>query len=536
MISCSMSKKSFSQIQIQDIKYFSGFLTEFESILPTSNGGFMCLGGVGGNGPFNYPISAQTGARNILLINLDANLNVIWAKSLGGSKNDYLVSAKSTKDGGYILCSGTYSNDSIFSGPPFTINVDHHLALVKIDSQGNHQWTSLLSGDSTSNFHVFDVVESSYGDYYMCGMYDSTGGDFGTYHHGGYYTYDWFIAKYNANGNRIWLRNKGGNGADEGGMLVADKQGGCYFAGNSSSADFELSISQLPQWTSAFNGYLSQIDSAGNTLWGKTYGGTDWDKFDDLILDSATNSLVLCGYTISEDYDLQNRIGFNEDYWAVRTDLQGNLKWSKWWGGSGTDNAWAVGRNPLNGNYLVGGYAYSKNGDLDSIHTALASDNDAFLISIDTNGNLKNKKQIGGDKSEAVINIVSNQNEIYVCGGTNSNNYDFSTHTFDGSQFIMRIVDWPLATINFSETDAAFIVYPNPTTDLINLQYSGYKQTNNIVSITNISGKLIYSDEFNISSQNQKKSIDMSQSANGVYLISITNSKGLHKTFKFIKN
>ncbi|MDP1801992.1 MAG: endonuclease [Bacteroidota bacterium] len=76
-----------------------------------------------------------------------------------------------------------------------------------------------------------------------------------------------------------------------------------------------------------------------------------------------------------------------------------------------------------------------------------------------------------------------------------------------------------------------FSIYPNPSSDQINVISYSNSPENSVFKVTNISGKII---EEKIILAGDAKPFDCSQWQNGIYFISISNSKAL-SNFKFIK-
>jgi hypothetical protein len=117
-----------------------------------------------------------------------------------------------------------------------------------------------------------------------------------------------------------------------------------YFAGN--NIDVLRSIRQLPdsgyiicgysnsQGNGGYDGWVLRTDKNGDTLWTKYIGTTDWDFFYD-VTPTYDNKFILVGGT----YGLGNG---NEDMWIVKIDSLGNFLWQKTYGGIKQDEARSI--------------------------------------------------------------------------------------------------------------------------------------------------------------------------------------------------
>ncbi len=123
--------------------------------------------------------SFGAGGYDIFLIKTDANGNVQWAKTYGGTSGDFAFSVQQTSDGGYIVAGWTYSFGA-GGGDIF---------LIKTDANGNIIWAKTYGG--TYEDYAFSVQQTSDGGYIVAG---------GTYSFGAGWD-DIFLIKTDANGN-----------------------------------------------------------------------------------------------------------------------------------------------------------------------------------------------------------------------------------------------------------------------------------------------------------------------------------------------
>ncbi len=151
---------------------------------------------------------------------------------------------------------------------------------------------------------------------------------------------------------------------------------------------------------------LMLIDSMGNLVWQKTFGGTLADVGKKIVLNQQDSGFVFVGYTNS-----YGNGGY--DLWVVRTDKNGMLLWQKTFGGLDWDfgNDIEIGTN--NDIYVCGTTYNSKYGKTDGYALRLN------LI----NGNLVWEKKIGGNEDDEFngLEILNDGNLLFV-GKTNSYN------------------------------------------------------------------------------------------------------------------
>ena len=75
-----------------------------------------------------------------------------------------------------------------------------------------------------------------------------------------------------------------------------------------------------------------KTDLYGDTMWTKTYGGTGTEWISQ-ILESSDGGYLFTGPTTSNDGDVWGNHG-DYDYWLVKTDLYGDTLWTKTYGGT----------------------------------------------------------------------------------------------------------------------------------------------------------------------------------------------------------
>ena len=75
--------------------------------------------------------------------------------------------------------------------------------------------------------------------------------------------------------------------------------------------------------------YLIRIDSSGDSLWTKTFGGAEQD-YGRTLLETADTGFIIAGATFTFDVDSGNA-------YVVKTNSTGDTSWTANYGGTGND-------------------------------------------------------------------------------------------------------------------------------------------------------------------------------------------------------
>jgi hypothetical protein len=148
------------------------------------------------------------------LVRTDANGNMLWNKTYGGTNDNLGYSVVETADGGYAIAGSTYS----FGAG----KVDVYL--VRTDSAGNMLWNKTYGG--TNEDAGCSVVETADGGYAIAGSTNSSGAG----------AHDFWLVKTDSAGNEQWNKTHGGIDYDYGWSVVQTADGGYAIAGYTNSS------------------------------------------------------------------------------------------------------------------------------------------------------------------------------------------------------------------------------------------------------------------------------------------------------------
>lgn len=124
-------------------------------------------------------------------------------------------------------------------------------------------------------------------------------------------------------GNHLWTKSYGGNGSDWGRRVFHKPGSGFVIAGYTSSTV-----------DGSFNFYLIETDESGNLISEKNFGTTGWERLWDAVM-LSDEGFLLVGETEGSDSDLK-------DMYIARTDDQGDTIWTKTISTQYNDVAYAV--------------------------------------------------------------------------------------------------------------------------------------------------------------------------------------------------
>jgi len=326
------------------IKNYGGSGSDtFQSIERTNDGGYVA---VGSSKSSDGDLTENKGSSDFVIAKFDGNGNKVWIKNYGGSGLDYFYSVQETSDGGYVAVGYSYSPDGDLTGNKGS----NDFVIAKFDSDGNKVWIKNYGGSDGDYFN--SVQETSDGGYVAVGFSQSSDGDL-TENKG---CYDFVIAKFDSDGNKVWIKNYGGSNYDYFHSVQETSDGGYVAVGFSQSSDGDLTRNKGEN-----DFVIAKFDSNGNKVWIKNYGGSSTDYFYS-VQETSDGGYVAVGYSLSSDRDLTENKG-SSDFVIAKFDGNGNKMWIKNYGGSNYDYFNSV-QETSDGGYVAVGYSNSPNGDL----------------------------------------------------------------------------------------------------------------------------------------------------------------------------
>ncbi|MBK7443313.1 MAG: hypothetical protein IPI65_17970 [Bacteroidetes bacterium] len=279
-------------------------------IIETPDGGYI---GVGFTPSTDGDITTPHGLEDVWVVRLDAEGNLLWEKSYGGSNEDYGYGIVVAADGGFIISGHTISTDG-----DITFNHGHtDVWVLKIDDDGNIEWQKTFGGNNIETNAA--IIQDGDGNYLLCNSTLSNNEDVSGNHAPGSF-YDYWIFKMSPTGELLWQKCYGGARGDYSTNAVATNDKGFLIIGYSASLEGDVTGHHGVLYSNDY--WIVKIDMNGEIQWEKSLGGSTWDSGMDIAL-TPDGGIITIGIAESSDYDVTTAIG-GTDYWVVKLQCSGN--------------------------------------------------------------------------------------------------------------------------------------------------------------------------------------------------------------------
>lgn len=323
----------------------------------------------------------------------------------------------------------------------------------------------------SSRESVYGILPTPDGGTIVLGSTNSTNGNVVGLH-GTSGWFDFWVNRLDSSGNIVWNKTYGGTSTDIAYDIKATADGGYLICGYAISNDGDVSGNH----GGTADAWVIKIDYAGTLLWQKCYGGTALDKFRKLYA-TSDGGFIAVGSTLSNDGDVSGHYNTaSTDEWVVKADSVGNLQWQRCLGGTNWDDAYGV--IQMNDNtFWVAGEAWSIDNQAVGNHGYY----DYLLVHLDTNGTVLTSKIYGGSDQEFCRGLIKTDSGFlaYGLGSSttgnvigNNGNYDYWVIGCDTAGTII----WQKC-LGGTGSDGADFATRTPDNGFI---FSGYSASNNV--------------------------------------------------------
>jgi hypothetical protein len=225
--------------------------------------------------PTAEDLHSSNGDRDVFLSEFDSYGNFMWARTWGGTNDDW--GSRVALDGsGNICVSGGFAGASVDFDPDpvaedlHSSNGGPDIFLSKFDNSGIFVWARTWGG---SNYDYGNgVAVDGAGDVYVSGLFYGASVDFdpdpvAVDPHSSNGMYDIFLSKFDPSGASLWARTWGGISDDDSLGVAVSESGNVYVSGTfqGMSVDFDPGTEyDLHSSSGEYDAFLSKFDPNGN--------------------------------------------------------------------------------------------------------------------------------------------------------------------------------------------------------------------------------------------------------------------------------
>lgn len=387
---------------------------EARSVATDANGDVYVIG-------YGKKLNGSSTGKDWWIMKFDRNGLREWNMTFDGNDDDDVAESVTVDNDNnvYVVGGGTNLNGS-GTGDDYWI--------MKFNSDGDRQWNKTYDNMGFLGFGegASSVATDSNGNAYVVGSTWNPG-------------YDWWIMKFNSDGEREWEKIfEGGGWKDKAKSVAVDASNDVYVVG--CGLRMNGSETGLDWW-------IMKLNPDGELQWNKTYdsggccvSGCD-DHDGDVAYSVATDSTDNV-YVVGTGLNLSS--GTYYDWWIMKFDRNGLREWNMTFngndGGDGDDFARSVATDTDDNVYVVG---YGSNVDGSS------TGQDWWIMKFDSNGGRKWTKTYDGNGNARAYSVTTDTDDfVYIVGygrdmnGSSGSDWCIKKFYPDGTEITEEHVDY----------------------------------------------------------------------------------------------
>ncbi|WP_204104620.1 MULTISPECIES: S8 family serine peptidase [Spirulina sp. CCY15215] len=218
-----------------------------------------------------------------LIVKFDTNGTRDWARFYSTDKLD-ISRGVTVDDSGNIYMTGWSQSGHDRNPLSPTTAGEVEAWVTKLNSNGSSEWVKIIANGSDNR--ATDVAVDRFGNVWVTGY---TKGDVGGTNSGGW---DVWLAQYNKNGEEQWKQQLGSQQSEVSWGIELDSVGNAYVTGMATGVLGQASSGNADAW-------VAKYDRNGNQLWLDQLGSNSTDVAFDLAIDRE-DSVYLTGYTFGD--------------------------------------------------------------------------------------------------------------------------------------------------------------------------------------------------------------------------------------------
>lgn len=515
------------------------------------------------------------GGADVFIVKYNSSGNFMWAKRIGSNQTDNGVNID--YNNGFIYFTGTFGGTVDFNAGAGVNNLVINgfvtdVFVAKYDTAGSYVWAK--SFGSNIQDYVYGIKADASGSIFLTGSFsdtldiDPSGSIFNlvpTASSTPSNTNDIYFAKFNGVGSLVWAKSIGGSRSDNPNYIDLDANGNVYLTGRfqGSDADFNPATNDTSYLVSSSINtddiFISKYNNLGEYVWAYSLGGAQHDIGQVIKVDNF-GSVYFTGSLVSTNVDFDFGIGTSlyssagsEDVFIAKynqCNLNNNVTLSGATLNCATNNGATYQWVNCNGFTNINGatsqtYTATQSGDYAVIISAGGCIDTSSCITINVCDLLNLSTTVNNNVISSNASGVNYQwfdcNANSIISGAIFQSY---TPNVNGSYSVIinqnNCTDTSncaiINTIGINDLNDLFelTIFPNPSSDFINIKYNNLKVRFDI-DIIDLLGKSVSKLEANFNSSKLNKTYDIKFLNPGIYFLRlIIDNKTIIK--KFVKN
>ena len=331
------------------------------AIASDANGNSYVTGYYYGIAKFGASTITNAGLQDVFVAKYDANGNLKWVVSGGGSLSD-IGNAIAIDNKGDVVIAGQFTGRASFG--TFVLNStagNANIFTAKLDSaNGNFLWAKSGTGPHTDR--ALGVACDPTGNVYVTGQFTDTI-TFDNVHYSPLFN-GIFLVKYNSSGLEQWFTTAGGGISNIANAIAADNNSNVYITG-----DFTGSLTffshTLTTITNIYSNkvFIAKYDATGNLTWAVDDGSSNLLTSRSISVDGAGNPYIIgnfeCimnGYADRYGQGTFNTVGFWDIFTSEYSATNGAWQWSRQIGGHKNNYGNGIAVNSAGNVFTVGSF------------------------------------------------------------------------------------------------------------------------------------------------------------------------------------
>lgn len=366
-------------------------------------------------------------SRDGWIVRLDGNGYLAWQKrfDLGWTEFSDVIA---TSDGGFLVSGRVHGSSGMKIGESST------LIAIKLDRFANESWRFQIHGPLCE---AASVIESE-DVYFLLGTNSSLDG----------IKSDVVLLKLDNFGKEVWRKSFGGSSFDRAVAFDLDPNGDIVIVAETTSDDGDAEGNSGSKLT--VNGITIEFSSTlvlkvsreGNLIWSRVLAGETEVSPSSVKVD-LSGDIFISGSTNSTNGTFSHRQSPDYDGYVVRISTEGEVLWTKTFGGDGNDVIRDFYLTPSGGVQAVGfseSNVSSNSHESSSLRKTGLTHSDFWILQLDNNGRLLWQTFLGGDMEDVGLSIASCGDGFAVAGYSASNDGDVGSNRgeFDAVVFYLH--------------------------------------------------------------------------------------------------